>query len=124
MATPPVTQGPAPLSGVSVAESKRRRDGPLVNERLREIGPIVVVVGLAFAVLGGLAVLPARTWSSQRQDIAGAQAELDRIEAEVAELKVQLEQLRTDDEIEHLARQHFDLVFPGEESYRIVPPEN
>ena len=107
-----------------MADRSGRRNERLVSKRLREIGPIVVVVGLAVAVLGGLAVLPARTWISQRQDIAGAQAELDRIEAEVAELKVQLEQLRTDEEIEHLARQHFDLVFPGEESYRIVPPDS
>lgn len=98
--------------------------GPFFGERLREIVPIAAVVALALSVLAGLAVLPARTWMSQRQDMAEAEAELARIEIEVAELADQLEQLQTDDEIERMARQHFDLVYPGEESYRIVPPED
>ncbi|MCP3989496.1 MAG: septum formation initiator family protein [Actinomycetia bacterium] len=97
--------------------------GPIFSDRVREIVPIVGVVALALSVLAGLAVLPARTWMSQRQDMTEARADLARIENEVAELSAQLEQLQTDDEIERMARQHFDLVYPGEESYRIVPPE-
>ena len=111
-----------------MGRAKRRRSGGgsrslTVSERAREIASMVIVVGLALAVLAGLAVLPARTWLSQRQDMADANADLARIEAEVAELSRELELLQTDAEIERLARQHFDLVYPGEESYRIVPPE-
>ncbi len=75
------------------------------------------------AVLAGLAVLPARTWLSQREAMNDARAELQQIEADVDDLEAQLELLQTDDEVERLARQHFDLVYPGDESYRIVTPD-
>lgn len=107
--------------------AKRRRPAWPVEDhivdRVREIGPIVVVVALAFAVLAGLAVLPARTWLSQRENMNEARAELEEVQAEVAVLEAELELLQTDEEVERLAREHFDLVYPGEESYRIVPPE-
>lgn len=93
------------------------------GSRVWEIAPIAAVVGLAIAVLAGLAVLPARTWLTQRENMAEARSELEEIEAEVAVLSSQLEELRTDDQIERLAREHFDLVYPGEESYRILPQE-
>jgi cell division protein FtsB len=99
------------------------RGGPFLSERVREISQMLVVAGLALAVLAGLAVLPARTWLSQREDMAAARDDLERIEVEVAELSRRLDQLQTNAEIERLAREHFDLVYPGEESYRIVPPD-
>lgn len=81
--------------------------------------PILFVVGLALTVLAGLAVLPAQTWFSQKQKMDEAEAEIARIEAESAELERELQQLATDGEIERRARKDFDLVYPGEESYRI-----
>ena len=84
---------------------------------------MVFVVGLAVAVLAGLAVLPAKTWFSQKQKMEEAEAEVARIEAETAELELELQLLATDEEIELRARRDFDLVYPGEESYRIVPNE-
>ncbi|MGB5758453.1 MAG: septum formation initiator family protein [Acidimicrobiales bacterium] len=85
--------------------------------------PILFVAGLAMTVLAGLAVLPAQTWFSQKQKMAEAEAEIARIEAETAELERELQLLGTDGEIERRARKDFDLVYPGEESYRIVSPE-
>lgn len=82
--------------------------------------PILFVVGLAFAVLAGLAVLPAKTWFSQKQKMQEAEAEVARIEAESADLERELQLLATDAEVEQRARRDFDLVYPGEESYRIV----
>ncbi|MGI9594518.1 MAG: FtsB family cell division protein [Acidimicrobiales bacterium] len=82
--------------------------------------PIMFVVGLAVTVLAGLAVLPAQTWFSQKQKMNEAEAEIARIEAESARLELELRQLAGDDEIERRARQDFDLVYPGEESYRIA----
>ncbi len=82
--------------------------------------PILFVMCLAAVVLAGLAVLPAQTWFSQKQKMAEAEAEVAEIEAEAAELEIELRKLGTDAEIEARARQDFDLVYPGEESYRIV----
>ena len=93
------------------------------RSRAREVTPILLVVALALLVLAGLAVLPAKTWFSQRQKMAEAHAELARIEAEATALEHELQRLATDEEIERRARQDFDLVYPGEESYRIVTPQ-
>ncbi len=106
----------------------RRATGRRANRRsggrsLRGLGPILVVVVLAVVVLAGLAVLPAKTWFSQRAKMDAAEAELARIEAETVGLERQVERLATDEEIELRARRDFDLVYPGEESYRIVPVE-
>ncbi len=86
--------------------------------------PILIGLGLALTVLAGLAVLPAKTWFSQRQKMQAAEAEITRIEAESARLDRELELLATDEEIERRARRDFDLVYPGEESYRIVVPDD
>ncbi len=82
--------------------------------------PILFVVGLALTVLAGLAVLPAQTWFSQKQKMQEAEAKVAGIEAESAELEREVQRLATDEEIERRARRDFDLVYPGEESYRIV----
>ena len=84
---------------------------------------MVVITCLALAVLVGLAVVPVRTWLSQKDKTQQAEAEISRIEQDVATLERQLEQLQTDAEIERRARGDFDLVYPGEESYRILPSE-
>jgi cell division protein FtsL len=83
--------------------------------------PVLAVVALTVVVIAGLAVVPARTYLSQRQEMAEAEAQLEQLRHEVAELDAQLRHLRTDEAVERIAREHYDLVFPGEESYRILP---
>lgn len=82
----------------------------------------MMTVGLSIVIVGGLGLLPAKTWLAQRASIAEAEADLVRLEAESAESDNQLSLLQTDAEVERIARQNFDLVYPGEESYRILPP--
>jgi cell division protein FtsB len=89
----------------------------------RETAPLALLTGVALVVLGGLSVLPARTWWAQREAMASARAELDLVESEVEDLRAELELLQTDAEIERQARENFDLVYPGEESYYIVPDD-
>lgn len=84
-----------------------------------------VAVGLiSVAVLIGLAVTPARTWWSQRQLLEETRQNIAEAEARIAELKEERERLQTDAEIEKRARADFDLVYPGEESYRIIPGDD
>ncbi|MEM8925928.1 MAG: septum formation initiator family protein [Actinomycetota bacterium] len=97
--------------------------GSALRARLRAAGPMVALLCLVVGVLAGLAVLPARTWKMQRDNLVEAEAELDRVEAEVAELEAELTELQTDAAVERLAREHFDLVYPGDESYVILDPE-
>ncbi len=121
--TPPRGEGRPTLSPSSptvpvLSVPERRR-----FELVRELGPVAVVLALAVVVLAGLAVLPARTWWTQRQSLNQSRAELAQVEEEVADLEARHELLQTDAEVERLARQDYDLVYPGEESYRLVPPD-
>ena len=90
-------------------------------DRTRDMAPVALASCLAAAVLVGLAIVPVRTWLAQQRKMQEARSEIARIETEVGDLEQQLERLQTDSEVERRARQDFDLVFPGEESYRILP---
>ena len=95
------------------------------STRLRRILPVTLVVAISIVVLVGLAALPIRTWVDQRRATDEIRQEVTTAEGEVAELELKLALLETDAEIERMARENFDLVYPGEESYRILPaPEN
>jgi len=85
------------------------------------MAPVALASCLAAAVLVGLAIVPVRTWLAQQRKMDEAREQLAQIDADVSDLEAQLARLQTDDEIERRARQDFDLVFPGEESYRILP---
>lgn len=76
----------------------------------------VVVVGVLF-----LAVFPTRTYLSQRRDLAATARRVAVLSAQNAELAARVQRLNTDEEIERLAREQYDLVRPGEEAYAILP---
>ncbi|MEM7339806.1 MAG: septum formation initiator family protein [Actinomycetota bacterium] len=97
--------------------------GAIAARWARGAAPFAVVAGLALAMLAGLAVLPARTWLSQRDDLNETRDELEQIEADVADLEAELAELQTDSAVERMARENFDLVYPGDESYRILPAD-
>ena len=101
-----------------MAKSQRRRTD---LERIRRGLPVIVAVIGSIALVIGLAILPTRTWLSQRSSNSDAQARFERLEPEVDQLEHRLDLLSTDAEIERLARKNFDMVYPGEESYRILP---
>jgi cell division protein FtsB len=78
-----------------------------------------------FVVLAGitlLAVFPARTYISQRHDLAAADERVKILSEQNKQLSTRVSKLHTDAEIERLARQQYDLVKPGEEAYAILPP--
>ena len=76
----------------------------------------------ALAVVGVLAlgVFPTTAWLDQRANRRALAAQLATLSAENQALEARTAQLRTDEEIERLARQ-YNLVKPGEETYFIVP---
>ena len=92
-----------------------------VRAHLGNLAPPAALMIVAVLIVAGLALLPVRTWLGQRTSITEVDAELHRTEAEIAELKARLVLIQTDAEVERQARENFDLVFPGEESYRILP---
>jgi cell division protein FtsB len=80
---------------------------------------------LAATVLAGLAlaVFPIQDLLAQRRDTGALEAELRTLQAENDELAGRVAALQTDAEIERLAREEYNLVYPGEESYAILPVE-
>lgn len=81
--------------------------------------------GLVFASLAlvgvlALAVFPAQAWRHQRQERAALLAQEAALTTGNGALQARVDQLRTDEEIERLARQ-YNLVKPGEESYFMLP---
>ena len=81
--------------------------------------------GLVFAALAlvgvmALAVFPAQAWRHQREQRTALRAQEAALTAENRSLQARIDQLRSDEEIERLARQ-YNLVKPGEETYFIQP---
>ena len=91
------------------------------TQQVRSGGSVVLATGICVAVLVTLGAIPVRNYVGQREALAEAEAELARIRGDVDAARLELRQLETDEEIERRARANFDLVFPGEESYRILP---
>ncbi len=73
---------------------------------------------VAILVVG---VFPTRTYLNQKRSIAQASAQLTQLQHDNAALSTEAKRLGTDAEIEHQARQNYDLVMPGEEVYRVLP---
>jgi cell division protein FtsB len=79
---------------------------------------------LASAVLVGLlvgGVFPTRTYLHQRDQIDAEERRVKVLTDQNQKLASQVDQLRTDAEIERLAREQYNLVRPGEEAYAILP---
>lgn len=77
--------------------------------------------GLAFVVVSLLTVFPTRTYLGQRSDLNSARERLEILEQQNAQLEKRIDVLHTDEEIERLAREQYNLVRPGEEAYAILP---
>ena len=89
----------------------------------RILGPILgVALLLAVLVLG---VFPTRTYMDQRRAMATADEQLRVLRTENGALEDRVARLHEDAEIERLARAQYNLVFPGEEAYALLPaPED
>jgi cell division protein FtsB len=77
---------------------------------------LVVLIGVLF-----VAVFPTRTWLTQRQAFASANEQLSVLDEQNTLLEQRVSALQSDDEIERLAREQYNLVKPGEEAYALLP---
>lgn len=81
---------------------------------------------LAIAVLVLLAVLflagfPARTYLDQRSALASTSDRLAVLRKSNQDLAARANELHSNDAVERLAREQYNLVRPGEEAYAILP---
>lgn len=80
-----------------------------------------LISGVVLAGVAVIAVFPTRTYLAQKDDLEAAEARLQVLTRENAELAARAERLNSDAEIERLAREQYSLVKPGEEAYAILP---
>lgn len=76
---------------------------------------LVIVVALAFGVF------PTRAWLDQREELAVSSRRATVLEDSTAALQQRVDRLRTDGEIERLAREQHNLTLPGEEAFALLP---
>lgn len=86
----------------------------------RVLLPAVVVVGILVVLV--YAVLPTRTWLDQRDAIARSEVKMVELDELNDVLVARVAALRTEAEIERIAREDHGLVRPGEEAYAVLPP--
>ncbi len=79
-----------------------------------------VFAGLALIGVLVLAVFPAKAWLDQRQQRKVLATQLADLNDRNRALEDRAAQLRSDEEVERLARQ-YNLVKPGEEAYFVLP---
>ena len=93
------------------------------SSRVRRIGRLVGVVGggAALCALLAVTVFPTSTYLDQRRDTAEAEQRLAVLRDQNRAYEERIERLETPEEIERLAREQYNLVFPGEEAYAVLP---
>ncbi|HEY9557604.1 MAG TPA: septum formation initiator family protein, partial [Acidimicrobiales bacterium] len=86
-------------------------------------GRILGVVGGGACLAGVLAVgvFPTRIFLDQRAATSEAEQRLAVLREQNGAYEDRIERLQTDDEIERIAREQYNLVFPGEEAYAVLP---
>jgi hypothetical protein len=77
----------------------------------------VAVIGVLF-----LFVLPGREYLAQRRSLSFAATRATVLAKANNQMDQRIKQLQSDAEVEHLARQQYGLVKPGETPYAILPP--
>lgn len=78
---------------------------------------IVVALGVYL-----LAVTPVRTYFDQRSQMQAAEARYELLAKANEQLDQRARELQSDEAIEQLARQRYELVPPGTEAYAVMPP--
>ena len=90
---------------------------------LRRAGRLVGMAsgGAALVVVLAIGLFPTHTFLAQRSDTTEAQQRLAVLRQQNASFEKQLDRLGTNEEIERLAREQYNLAFPGEEAYAVLP---
>lgn len=93
-------------------------------QMLKPVGKFVARVGLALLIVAVFVfgVFPTGRYLDQRNDLDRARTDLEEIQAENNDLQRRVDLLGSDPEIERVARDQYDLVYPDDEVYAVLPP--
>jgi len=87
------------------------------------LGGFLLLVLLMVLVVAAAGIFPFRQLLAQERAVDLTQEKLEALVVENLRLEQQIAALRTDEEVERLAREHFGLVMAGEVGYVAVVPE-
>jgi cell division protein FtsB len=106
-------QAGEPASPAAVAARTIARRRTIV---LRSVVAAVVLIGALFVF-----VFPISAWLDQRGRLNAAEHRLEVLREQGRRLEQQSTRLRSDEEIERIARDRYGMVRPGEQAWAIVP---
>jgi cell division protein FtsB len=81
----------------------------------------VALAALAVAAILFVFVLPTRAYLAQRRQVGAAAHDVDVLTDQNEKLAAEAARLRSGEEIERRARSLFNMVYPGEQVYRVMP---
>lgn len=85
----------------------------------RSAWPVLFTIVLAGVLV--LGVFPTRTYIQKRQDMTESEVRLQQLTEANDKAQKHVEALQSDAEIERIAREQYNLVKPGEETYHVLP---
>ena len=83
----------------------------------------IAVGSLVAVAMMFLFVFPTRSYIAQQGQVRDARNSVQVLRAQNEKLARDAQRLQTPSEIQKLARSQFNMVFPGEEAYNVVPPD-
>lgn len=124
----PAPTGPrrAPKAVQTVARTVDRSARAIASASGRTFGgDRPLVVGLLAILVTGLVLVsgPFQSYAAQRDRVENLERQSAALADEVARLEALSEDLRSDAFIEQRAREQFDMVFPGEQAFKVIPPD-
>ena len=81
----------------------------------------LALIALALAAFLFLFVFPTRSYLQQRRQVANAQHDVDVLKQQNQKLVVEAQKLQSNAEVERRARQEFNMAYPGEQVYKVLP---
>jgi cell division protein FtsB len=78
------------------------------------------IASLALIAILFLFVFPTRSYLAQRRQIAGARHDLNVLRQQNARLEAEAQRLNTGTEIDKIAREQYNMVKQGEQSFAII----
>lgn len=104
------------------AKAKPRGKVPVANPAPRVWRRIALGTLSTMVFLGLMAgVVPVRQYLEQQRRLDAARQRIDLLDEENRRLAARAGELRTDEEIERLAREQYSLVRPNEEAFALLP---
>lgn len=81
----------------------------------------VALVLATVVAVGYVMFVPARNYVAQQAATDDAERQLSRLEAQIDDLEERQVELRDPGQIERVARERFNLGYPGEEVFAVLP---